>query len=105
VDPHHPEATYNRGLIQWRAARLTDERLLSQLREVRASSADPARVDYLLGLVHLERNDCVAAIEVLKAAGTESGRVEITSERGLAQSQLARSAQPLRTFEGHPGTV
>ena len=24
VDPHHPESTYNGGLIQWRSARLTD---------------------------------------------------------------------------------
>ena len=43
VDPHHPEATYNWGLIQWRSARMTDQKLLQKLREVRASSADSAR--------------------------------------------------------------
>ena len=54
VDPHHPETTYNWGLIQWRSLRMTDQKLLEKLREVRPSSADSARVDYLMGLVHLD---------------------------------------------------
>src|SRR5205823_813943 len=62
VQPHHPEATYNRGLVQWRSGRMTDDRLLVQLREVGSLCADPGRVDYLLGLVHLERSDRLAAM-------------------------------------------
>src|SRR5262249_32540214 len=30
VDPHHPEATYNWGLSQWRTARITDQKLLEK---------------------------------------------------------------------------
>ncbi len=39
VDPNHPDATYNRGLIRWRAGRLDDLKLLGRLREARASAA------------------------------------------------------------------
>jgi predicted Zn finger-like uncharacterized protein len=87
VDPHHPEATYNWGLIQWRSSRLTDQKLLQKLREVRTSSADSARVDYLMGLVHLERTDAHAAVECLSNAVKGSpDRVEIASALAAAQS-------------------
>ena len=46
VDPHHPEARYNWGLIQWRSLRMTDQKLLENLREIRTSTPDSARVDY-----------------------------------------------------------
>src|SRR5262249_9613716 len=68
VDPLHPEATYNWGLVQWRSGRMTDQKLLELLREVRTSSADAVQVDYLLGLVHLERADAQAAVPLLRKA-------------------------------------
>jgi len=106
VDLHHPEATYNWGLIQWRSGRMTDEKLLEKLREVRASSADAARVDYLMGLVHLERADGQAATQVLsQAAEVDRGRVEITSALALAQSITDPSEQLPRTLEGHTDKV
>ena len=106
VDPHHPEATYNWGLIQWRSALLRDDQLLGKLREVRTSCADSERVDFLLGLVHLERNDCDAAIRILSKAGkTGFGRVEIASALTLAQSRVTTSTRLIRTFEGHTDSV
>jgi WD40 repeat protein len=99
VDPHHPEATYNDGLLQWRAAGMTDEQLLGNLREARTSCGDPARVDYLVGLVHLERNDCEAAIQTLDPeARTGAGKVEVRAARALAQERLHHSVRLLRTF-------
>jgi len=106
VDPHHPEATYNSGLVQWRSARMTDQKLLQKLREVRISSADSARVDYLMGLVHLERGDAQAAVELLsKAAEAGTGRAEVTSALVLAQSLGDPSERLPRTFEGHTNGV
>jgi WD40 repeat protein len=106
VDPHHPEATYNWGLIQWRSARLTDQKLLARLREVSISSADSARVDYLLGLVHLDRGNAEAAIELLnEAAEVGTGRAEVASALALAQTMFGASEQRPRTFEGHTGPV
>ncbi len=102
VDPHHAEATYNWGLIQWRSARMTDQKLLQQLRAVRASSADAARVDYLMGMVHLERADPQAAVHLLSdVVEPGTGRVEITSALALAQSLCDPSEQPPHTFEKH----
>jgi len=106
VDPHHPEATFNWGLIQWRSARMTDQKLLEKLREVRVSSADTARVDYLLGLVHLERADAQAAVQMLsKAVEADGGRTEIASALALAKSMCEPAAQLPRTFEGHTNEV
>jgi hypothetical protein len=106
VEPHHLEATYNWGLIQWRSGRMTDLKLLERLREVRTSAADSARVDYLLGLVHLERADAPAAVQLLsKAAEVGTGRAEITSALDLAQSLSAPSEQLPRTFQGHTDRV
>jgi len=106
VDPRHPEATYNWGLIQWRSLRMTDEKLLVKLREVRVASADSARVDYLMGLVHLERTDAQAAVQLLsKAVQAGTDRAGITSALALAQSMGDPSKQLSRTFEGHTDSV
>jgi WD40 repeat protein/serine/threonine protein kinase len=106
VDSYHSEATYNLGLLQWRSGRITDEHLLAKLRQVRPSCADPARVDYLLGLVHLERNDPSAAIEVLSRTAAAAGSsVEMASALALAKAHDTGSPHLLRTFEGHTERV
>jgi WD40 repeat protein len=106
VDPHHPEATYNGGLLQWRSARLTDQKLLERLGEVRASAADAVRVDYLLGLVHLERADARAAVHLLgKAAEAKPDQAQITSAVALAQSIRDPSDELPRALEGHTNCV
>jgi hypothetical protein len=106
VDPNHPEVIYNWGLIQWRSARITDEQLLGKLHDAGTSCADPARLDPLVGLVHLERNDCETAIQVLTEPETKTaGKSEIASALATAQADLNDSARFLRSFEGHKSGV
>jgi WD40 repeat protein/serine/threonine protein kinase len=105
VDSYHPEATYNLGLLQWRAGRITDEHLLAKLQQARPSCADPARVDYLLGLVHLERNDAASAIETLSKTESTAGGVEVASALVLAKARHSNTAQLLRTLKGHTERV
>jgi WD40 repeat protein/serine/threonine protein kinase len=106
VDPLHPEATYNWGLIQWRSGRLTDQELLEKLRGLRTSSTDPTRLDYLVGLVHLERGDAPTAVQLLsEAREVGTGTAEIASELLLAQSLRASSEELPRTFERHTDIV
>jgi serine/threonine protein kinase len=106
VDPHHPEATYNWGLIRWRSGRMTDQKLLEKLREVLASSADAERVEYLMGVVHLERTDAKAAVGLLsKAAGAGTGRADITAALALARAAGASVEQSPRIFKGHTDVV
>ena len=70
VDPHHPEATYNRGLLLWRSGRMTDDVLVRQLEEVRTSHEDDWRTEYYLGLIHIERGDAESAVKVLEKASS-----------------------------------
>jgi len=67
-DPQHLEAMYNRGLVLWREAKLTDDALVQQLETVRASQGDRWQVMYLLALVHRERGDEGAALSWLRQA-------------------------------------
>jgi serine/threonine protein kinase len=66
--PGHPQATYNLGLIRWRAARGTDADLLAALKQAQQNHPNDATVFRLLGLVHLERGDMSGAASALESA-------------------------------------
>jgi WD40 repeat protein len=106
ADPHHPEATYNQGLLLWRSGRLTDDELVRQLDEVRTTQADDWRVEYLLGLVHLERGDPKSAVRILQQACTRA-----PNETGLlatlqsAQANVDAGGACIGVLEGHTKSV
>jgi hypothetical protein len=61
---------------------------------------------YLLAQVHLERDDCQAAITTLQAIpSTDTARAEVTTALQSAEQRLPRSARLLGTFKGHRGPV
>jgi len=84
--PHHPEVTYNYGLWLWRSAQISDGTLVRELEKSRAASPGE-RYAYLLGLVHLERGDCEAAMEQLAAIAHPAPEVQ-------AALDWARERQP-----------
>ena len=100
TDPHHPEATYNRGLLLWRSGRMTDAMLVRQLEEVQTSHPSDWRNDYLLGLVHLERGDIASAENVLKEAANHASE---NQDIRLACQGIQKSPgiQLVRTLEDH----
>ena len=53
ADPRHLEASFNAGVLRWRAGELTDDAVLATLESARAN--EPARADHLLDLVRAER--------------------------------------------------
>ncbi|WP_103355873.1 protein kinase [Amycolatopsis sp. CA-128772] len=55
ADPRHLEASFNSGVLRWRAGELTDDALLATLEAARANLAEPARADHLLEMVGAER--------------------------------------------------
>ncbi|MBE1493468.1 serine/threonine protein kinase/WD40 repeat protein [Amycolatopsis lexingtonensis] len=65
ADPHHPHATYNRGLRRWRAGAQTDRQLLAELEAVRLSHDGDRTADHLLAAVHIERGDKESALRLL----------------------------------------
>lgn len=86
TDPHHPEASYNHGLLLWRSGRTTDDELVRRLEEVRTSHQRDWRCEYFLALVHLERGDGESAVRLLEeAAGAAPGVGEIQSKLRLAR--------------------
>lgn len=73
LQPHHPEATYNRGLLRWRAGEIADLDLVKELEEVRSTHSQSWTDELALGFVHMERGDYESAIAVLESIG-EDGR-------------------------------
>ncbi|MBU7587429.1 MAG: tetratricopeptide repeat protein [Nostoc sp. TH1S01] len=92
VQPHHPESTYNRGLTLWRAARINDDILVNDMEQVQQTHALSWVAHYLLGLVHLERDDCSAAIKILEdIQGEEAQQQEVKAALAFAQERLPNS--------------
>ena len=92
VNPLHPESTYNRGLILWRACRITDDILVKDLEKVRDANIGNWNAHYLLALVHLERNNCEEAIKSLNQIPADQvQQPEVQSALRLAQQRLLNS--------------
>lgn len=96
LHPGHPEATYNLGLLRWRAGELSDDRLLAIL--------DTTGDDHLRGLVHLERGDAAAALgPLLRASQEAKDNIEIkTAFQYAVNAERPRRLQP-RTFQVRHG--
>ncbi len=58
LDPHHPEALYNRGLMQWRKAALSDFDIIQALQAIKE---ERPRAGLYLGQLQLETLDAPAA--------------------------------------------
>ena len=92
VNPLHPESTYNRGLILWRACRITDDILVKDLEKVRDANIGNWNAHYLLALVHLERNNCEEAIKSLNQIPADQvQQSEVQEALRLAQERLPNS--------------
>ncbi|UOX92560.1 protein kinase [Amycolatopsis sp. FBCC-B4732] len=97
ADPHHPHATYNRGLRRWRSGAQTDRQLLAELDAVRLSHEGDRTADHLIAAVHIERGDKEAALRLLDdlpdGPDTALARAlpdrEVTERPGIIHSNLA----------------
>lgn len=70
IDPQHPEALYNQGLLDWRASRLADDELVDRLELPGAgvTGAASERISILRAQVQLERSSPDEAEVLLEAA-------------------------------------
>ncbi|MFI0482937.1 protein kinase [Actinomadura sp. 9N215] len=108
ADPRYSNATFNRGILQWRDAKITDRRLVDLLEAVREADAGAGirdgQAQYLLGLVHLERGDSSAAAAALgEAARLAPADPEIAST--LRAATTDQSVRPARALTGHTRVV
>ena len=118
IQPFHGESIYNRGLVLWRSGRISDQALVSKLEKLHRSPTRDSLVDYLLSLVHLERDDAPRALKLLEkisplwrdraiiqaalkiAQGRTQGR-----DRGSTQGRSLHGMGLIRTFEDHTNLV
>ena len=101
-DPHHPESVYHLALARWRAARSDDLTAVAGLAEVCRVRPGKWLPHYLLACVHLERDDCQAALDALDAVpAADSERPEIIVLREQAERRQPGSARLLRRFGGY----
>ncbi|MFH1113488.1 MAG: protein kinase [Pseudomonadota bacterium] len=76
VDAHHPQATFNRGLLRWRDAKITDIDFVTAMEEMRKSHENNPDAALLLSRVHDERGDPHQGIEVLESFQKTAGSTE-----------------------------
>jgi WD40 repeat protein len=108
LDTHHLAATYNRGLMRWRAERSTAanvsttfEEILLHLEEIRKEHPRDAKVECALGWIRMENADFLQAFSFFEKAiqlGADS-----EARRGLELARVGTGYS--RTFEGDTGGV
>ena len=106
ADVHHPESTYNLGLVHWRTGRIGDQELIQRLSEVRASHPDQWIDEYLLARVHLERGDSESALALLQSIEDPGPRqAELSAALDLASRHSETGARWRRKLKGHSAEV
>jgi len=85
-DPQHLHSIYNRGLVLWRKAKLTDEDLVYRLKEIQAGRNSTWEGKYFSALIHMERGDEKEARELLSEAGRMTGN---TGAKAIIDSAVA----------------
>jgi len=91
TEPHHLQATYNRGLVLWRARRQRDDALLRLLEEAQTTTSSAADGLCLRSQLHLERGDCESALSLLKSAQAS----EIAGDELNVVTKVAEQSFPL----------
>jgi len=108
VDAHHPQATFNLGLLHWRDAKITDVDFVTAMEEMRKSHEGNPEAALLLARVHAERGDPYQGIQVLEAFekaawSTEEIRTELMRMRergGEPDKVVALSKSKYGYFSG-----
>jgi len=108
--PQHIEATFNLEVSRWRRGQWNDVPLVLRLQDLCDNFRDQWLPKYLLALVHLERADLDAAINLLDAASQQAPdnlarrsrqRLDLQAALTLAHSGTLPHARLLNTLTGH----
>jgi WD40 repeat protein/serine/threonine protein kinase len=97
-DPHHPQATYNRGIYRWRIGEIADDEVVRAIESIRDSHERTWVDEYLLALVHLERRDPGAADALLEEAEKLAGVDPEVAEARRAVAKTVDAARSLGTL-------
>ncbi|WP_225653843.1 WD40 repeat domain-containing serine/threonine protein kinase [Streptomyces pseudogriseolus] len=116
ADPRHPEASFNLGVLRWRAGEITGEDVLHELRSAWPADSDAdraereARLRQLTDLVDAERGAAARAVAVPVAVAhgvavvgvSPEGRYLVTGDdTGRLTLCETATGRVLRRIEGH----
>ena len=106
VDGQHLAATYNSGLMRWRAGRCFAENVLPNIRDLSDVHPNDGEVECALAWLQMEsgrHTDAVANLEKAASLVRDSEiRAALEQQRHLPRPT---SDQPMRVFRGHVGCV
>ncbi len=94
IDPVHPQATYNLGLLQWQQGDLDDLTVVSQMEQILAAQPQPWPAAYLLGWVHYQRGALEEAEGQFQSVASHS---EAQNALDLVETQIPGAGQ-IKTF-------
>lgn len=101
ADPRHLEASFNSGVLRWRAGELTDDALLATLDAARANLAEPARADRLLERVRVERGAAAPAVVIPVGPRRTAAPVGVTPDSAhLLAADAAGAVHVVETATG-----
>jgi WD40 repeat protein len=83
ADPRHLEASFNRGLLRWRAGEATDDVLIEDLHAAQANGAEPARVRHFIDLVERERGSSSPRFTIPVTSELFSPEAALSPDGGL----------------------
>ncbi len=105
-EAHHPEATFNLGMVLWRSGQKTDEELLQDMEEVKTSHPGHGKIPCLLGLIHMERHDFAAAMKCWDSPEPVGFSFpEFRDAVEECRRRLPNTRKVLRDLEGHTNQV
>ena len=98
MQPWHPAVTYNRAVLLWRLARLTDIAAVEQLETLVKMRPNESGAVYGLGLAQRERGKLSVALETFNDALEMEDREDVRRAIAATESQLTDEARCLETF-------
>ncbi|MBI5248597.1 MAG: protein kinase, partial [Desulfomonile tiedjei] len=99
-DPHHPEATYNLGLLEWFKTKNPDPELLVKMEEVVKTQEYVGRGSYLLGRLALALGDAQRAFRACEISiASEDSHEEWLKVYSIALLGVGRENDAINYFE------
>ena len=98
MQPWHPAVTYNRTILSWRLAGLTDLAVIEQLETLIKMRPKESSAVYGLGLAQRERGNLASALDTLKDALAMKEREDVRRAITATESLLTDEARCLDNY-------
>ncbi len=100
-DPQHLEATYNYGYLRWQRAEITDDKYVTQMKDLHNSRRTDSDYWRLLVWIHLERGD----LDAVERIQQSEYRIEDEGLRKALEDKNKPVGKVLRILKGHTAYV